>query len=288
MSSLKPEIVLSLVRAFTTNPQGGNPAGVVQLAAALAADVATVQVSAINTSQLQQLAAESAQPVTAFVWPVVGGYQIRWFTPSMEINLCGHGTLAAAAVLFSQEAHRSRLQFYSVYGDMTVERTDTGFCLQLPCFPLQPIAVSDLPRSVTQGLTIAAAIGRDLVLELASAAAVRAYQPDFAAMRQLNWHAVLVTALSETETVDAEPCYVLRYFAPAIGIDEDPATGSAHCSLLPYWQKKRPQPESRWRAQQYSEAGGDFVLQQQGSVLRLTSHAVLLGQRQLGWPLTDN
>jgi predicted PhzF superfamily epimerase YddE/YHI9 len=288
MVSSQRQIVLSLVRAFTSHPQGGNPAGVVQLATAVADEGATAEIGAIQTSQLQQLAAQSAQPVTAFVWPVVGGYQIRWFTPSMEINLCGHGTLAAAAVLFSQQAQRSRLQFYSAYGEMTVERSDTGLCLQLPCFALQSIAVSDLPHKVTQGLTIAAAFGRDLILELANADAVRAYQPDFTAMRQLSWHAVLVTALSETAAVEGTPCYVLRYFAPSIGIDEDPATGSAHCSLLPYWQAKKPQPEQRWRAQQYSNAGGDFVLQQQGSVLRLTSQAVLLGQRQLDWPLTNS
>lgn len=264
---------LALVRAFSATPAGGNPAGVLQLTAGLCSD--------LSTAQLQQLAAQSAQPVTAFVWAVAGGYAIRWFTPAQEINLCGHGTLAAAAVLFAQQPACSTLQFFSAYGEIAVTRTRGGYCLQLPCFALQPIAVTELPPSVSQGLTIAAAVGRDLILELNSAAAVRAYQPDFQAMRQLPWHAVLVTALAETAATAEPPCYLLRYFAPAIGIDEDPATGSAHCSLLPYWQAKMPQPDQRWQARQCSSAGGEFELQRLGAVLQLTSQAVICGERLL-------
>lgn len=273
MKAVTTELHLTLVRAFSAHPAGGNPAGVVLLNAELSSDLSSVQ--------LQQLAAQSAQPVTAFVKAAAGGYTIRWFTPTQEINLCGHGTLAAAAVLFAQQPTCSTLQFFSTYGDIAVTRTERGYCLQLPCFALPPIAVTALPLSVTQGRTIAAAVGRDLVLELNSAAAVRAYQPDFQAMRQLPWHAVLVTALAETAATAEPACYLFRYFAPGIGIDEDPATGSAHCSLLPYWQAKLPQPEQRWQAIQCSSAGGEFEVQQLGSVLQLTSQAVVYGQRVL-------
>ncbi len=267
------ELPLTLVRAFSADPTGGNPAGVVQLSTGLS--------SKLSTAQLQQLAAQSAQPVTAFVWAVAGGYQIRWFTTAQEINLCGHGTLAAAAVLFAQQPACATLQFFSAYGDLAVTSTSGGYCLQLPCFALQAITVAELPPSVSQGLTLAAAVGRDLVLELHSAAAVWAYQPDFPAIRQLPWHAVLVTALAETATTAEPPCYLLRYFAPGIGIDEDPATGSAHCSLLPYWQAKMPQPDQRWQAIQCSSSGGEFELQGQGAVLQLTSQAVICGERLL-------
>lgn len=277
MATQTIELPLALVRAFSAIPTGGNPAGVVQLTAGLGCQ--------LSTAQLQQLAAQSAQPVTAFVWAVAGGYQIRWFTTAQEINLCGHGTLAAAAVLFAQQPAGATLQFFSAYGDIAVTSTSGGYCLQLPCFALQPMPVAELPPSVSQGLTIAAAVGRDLVLELHSAAAVRAYQPDFQAMRQLPWHAVLVTALAETATTAEPPCYLLRYFAPAIGIDEDPATGSAHCSLLPYWQAKLPQPDQRWQAMQCSSSGGEFVLQGLDSGLQLTSQAVITGQRLLSLPI---
>lgn len=273
MKAVTAELRLTLVRAFSAHPTGGNPAGVVLLNAGLSSD--------LSSAQLQQLAAQSAQPVTAFVRAVAGGYAIRWFTQAREINLCGHGTLAAAAVLFAQQPACTTLQFFSAYGDIAVTRTRGGYCLQLPSFALQPIAVTELPPSVTQGLTIAAAVGRDLVLELSSAAAVRAYQPDFEAMRQLPWHAVLVTARSDTVPTTEPAGYLLRYFAPGIGIDEDPATGSAHCSLLPYWQAKMPQPDQRWQATQCSSAGGEFALQGLGSVLQLTSQALICGERLL-------
>lgn len=255
-------IKLQRVRAFTNKPQGGNPAGVICFA------------QLPSPVQLQQLALQSAQPVTAMLAPADGGYQIRWFTPQQEINLCGHGTLAAAAVLFSYHPAITQLQFFSRYGDISVRKDATGFSLCLPLFALQPEVVTTLPQTITQQLTVAAASGRDLILELASPQQVLDYQPDFSAIRQLPWHALLVTAFDNTATT---PCYWLRYFAPSIGIDEDPATGSAHCSLLPYWQAKYPELQEQWQARQCSAQGGEFQLRRVGNQLELTSQAVILG-----------
>ena len=261
MSVPASKIQLQLVRAFTTNPKGGNPAGVICFT------------QFPSQAQLQQFAQQAKQPVTAMIAPTEGGYQIRWFTPQQEINLCGHGTLAAAAVLFCADPSLTQLQFFSQHGDISVRKNAAGYSLCLPLFVLSAVVVDELPVAITQGQTVAAASGRDLILQLASKQQVFDYQPDFTAIRQLPWHALLVTAFDDTA---ANPCYVLRYFAPSIGIDEDPATGSAHCSLLPYWQAKYPTLPEQWQAQQCSAEGGEFMVRRMGDQLELTSQAVLV------------
>jgi len=260
------KVQLQLVRAFTDQPQGGNPAGVICFT------------QFPSQAQLQQLAQQAKQPVTSMIAPTEGGYQIRWFTPQQEINLCGHGTLAAAAVLFCADPSLALLQFFSQHGDISVHKAGVGYSLCLPLFKLKAVAVDELPTAITQGQTVAAAGGRDLILELASKQQVIDYQPDFSAIRQLPWHALLVTAVDDTAT---NPCYVLRYFAPSIGIDEDPATGSAHCSLLPYWQAKYPDLQGKWQALQCSAEGGEFMVRRVGDQLELTSQAVLVSAKWL-------
>jgi predicted PhzF superfamily epimerase YddE/YHI9 len=261
-----PVLLLHKVRAFTDQPQGGNPAGVICFA------------QFPPESKLQQLAQQAKQPVTAMLAPVEGGYQIRWFTPQQEINLCGHGTLAGAAVLFAQTPEMSQVAFFSGYGDIQVRKNAEGFSLCLPLFTLTPVVPDALPAAISQGKTVAAASGRDLILELASKQQVIDYQPDFNAIRQLPWHALLLTAVDDTA---ATPGYVLRYFAPSIGIDEDPATGSAHCSLLPYWQAKYPEWPGLWQAKQCSVQGGEFKVCRIGDQLELTSQAVVVATEWL-------
>lgn len=258
-------IQLHLVRAFTDLPKAGNPAGVICFEQFL------------PDHQLQQLALQANQPVTAMVAPTNNGYLIRWFTAQQEINLCGHGTLAAAAVLFAKSPAMSQVAFFSRYGTLQVCKNVAGFSLCLPLFELSELAIAELPAAITQGQTVAAACSRDLILELASMQQVIDYKPDFNAIRQLPWHALLLTAFDDA----ASPGYVLRYFAPSIGIDEDPATGSAHCSLLPYWQMKYPDLVGTWQARQCSEQGGDFKLRRVGEQLELTSQAVLISEEWL-------
>lgn len=265
-TAVRGKLQLQLVKAFTAKPQGGNPAGVIHFAKFPSQD------------RLQQLAEQAKQPVTAMLAPTTSGYQIRWFTPQQEINLCGHGTLAAAAVLFAADPAISQLQFFSPHGDIRVHKDTAGYSLCLPLFALSSVVVDELPAAITQGQTVASASGRDLILELTSKQQVLDYQPNFAAIRQLPWHALLVTAFDDTATF---PCYWLRYFAPSIGIDEDPATGSAHCSLLPYWQAQYPKFTGLWQARQCSAQGGEFQLRRVGDQLELTSQAVLVATLEL-------
>lgn len=234
---------VQLVHAFSSATCAGNPAAVVLFDKFPA------------TELLQQLAAATLQPVTVMVCPAQNGYHIRWFSCSTEINLCGHGTLAAAAVLFNQQKNTSQsneLAFYSPFGNITVAKQQQHFCLTLHTFALQAQDLQGYAVAISQS-AIRAASSRDLILEFATAAEVAAYQPDFAAMGLLSWHAVILTAASP------EGGYVFRYFAPKIGINEDPATGSAHCSLMPYWASRLGYGPIK--ALQLSATGGEFVLQ---------------------------
>ncbi len=237
------QFAVELVFAFSSATCAGNPAAVVLFE------------TFAPTELLQQLATATGQPVTVMLCPAHNGYQIRWFSSSTEINLCGHGTLAAAAVLFNQQKNSlqsNELAFYSPFGNITVAKQQQHFCLTLHAFALQALALESLAAGIIQG-AIRAASSRDLILEFASAAEVAAYQPDFAAICLLPWHAVIVTAAS------AQGGYVFRYFAPKIGINEDPATGSVHCSLMPYWASRLG--HGPIQARQLSATGGEFVLQ---------------------------
>lgn len=237
------QFAVALVHAFSSATCAGNPAAVVLFD------------TFAPTTLLQQLAAATGQPVTVMLCPAHNGYHIRWFSSSTEINLCGHGTLAAAAVLFNQQKNSNQgneLAFYSPFGNITVAKQQQHFCLTLHTFALQAQALESLAAGIIQG-AIRAASSRDLILEFATAAEVTAYQPDFAAMSLLPWHAVIVTAAS------AQGGYVFRYFAPKIGINEDPATGSAHCSLMPYWASRLGRGPIQ--ARQLSATGGEFLLQ---------------------------
>lgn len=252
-----------VVHAFSSRSCSGNPAAVMLFETFPA------------VSLLQQLAAATQQPVTVMLCQVEAGYQIRWFSQNCEINLCGHGTLAAAAVLFELR-HRAgerctKLQFFSPFGNISVSREGGLYCLQLNAFELQQLELHALPQQLVGG-AVAAASSRDLLLEFASVAEVQAYQPDNDVIAALPWHALILTA------ADAEGGYVLRYLAPKIGIPEDAATGSAHCSLFPYWQGRLG--AGPVRARQLSASGGEFVLQW---LARPGGHAIqIAAQARLG------
>lgn len=262
---------VQLVHAFSSRTCAGNPAAVV------------VFDEFPPTELLQQLAAATLQPVTVMLCQQQSGYHIRWFSSSAEINLCGHGTLAAAAVLFNEPNNTNQsneLAFYSPFGNITVAKQDNHFCLTLSAFALQAQALDTLAATITQG-AMRAASSRDLVLEFATSAEVAAYQPDFAVICLLSWHAVIVTAASP------QGDYVFRYFAPKIGINEDPATGSAHCSLMPYWASRLG--HGPIRACQLSATGGEFVVQllpqSAGDLVQIAAMARLSGVSELLLPL---
>lgn len=234
------------IDAFTDKAFGGNPAAVMPLTEWL------------SDKMLQAIAAENNLSETAFLVPDEGedaDYELRWFTPTVEIPLCGHATLASAHMLLSSAQWRSDMRFRTrKAGILTVRRDeDELYHLSLPSFRATP---KELPQ-------IAAALGAEPVetlwhdngyalIVLPTASAVRALTPDFAALRALGRIQVIVTARGEGDPSKAD--VVSRVFVAGDGIDEDPVTGSAHCVLTPYWTARFGRDS--FTAYQASKRGG--------------------------------
>jgi PhzF family phenazine biosynthesis protein len=247
------------VDAFTRTRFAGNPAAVCPLARWLPA------------AAMQQVAFENNLAETAFFVPEGDDFELRWFTPEVEVDLCGHATLASAFVLCELlQPDRRAVRFHSQSGPLTVTRDGDAFTLDLPSRP--PTACDPPPG-------LAAALGaaprevlraRDLLVVFADAAEVRALRPDLAALAALpDSFAVCVTAPGDEPGVD----FVSRFFAPAQGIPEDPVTGSAHCTLTPYWAARLGKPALA--ARQVSRRGGELRCALRGDRVALTGHAVL-------------
>jgi PhzF family phenazine biosynthesis protein len=249
------EAPLYFFKVFTQHAQLGNPA-----ACALLTEWP-------ESTLLQHIASEAQQVVTAFVVPSTEDpyrYQIRWFSCQQEINLCGHGTLAAAALL-RQVKGEGCYSFVSPYGEPEVTVRADALVMQLPQWHANPV---QWPAALASAQIIEAFQTRDLVLVLADEDAVRKFQPDVEQIRRLPQHALIVTAFCPPDT------YVLRYFAPAIGIEEDIATGSAQCSLAPYWQAKTGL--SSFNVLQLSATAANFAVAFHSNQLYLKTQAVAL------------
>jgi len=213
-----------VVDAFTDRPFAGNPAAVCLLPAPA------------DEAWMRDVAREMNLAETAFLHRTGDGFALRWFTPAVEVDLCGHATLASAHVLF-EEGHLApgdTARFQTRSGTLTAVRRATGIELD---FPRAAAAAAPTPADLLPGLGISEArwVGRnqfDYFVELGSEAAVRALAPNFHALRTLGVRGVIVTSLADP----GRPYdFVSRFFAPGAGIDEDPVTGSAHCALAPYW-----------------------------------------------------
>jgi PhzF family phenazine biosynthesis protein len=216
---------ITTVDAFADRPFTGNPAGVCILS------------EPAPESWMQSVAAEMNLSETAFLVPQADGYQLRWFAPAVEIALCGHATLASAHVLWEtgQLPRDATARFHTKSGLLTAVRA--GELIELD-FPAQPPAKSDPPAELLSALGVTAEfVGRskfDYFVVLASAQAVRDVKPDFAKIATLPVRGIIVTAKSDEPKFD----FVSRFFCPAVGVNEDPATGSAHCCLAPYWTER--------------------------------------------------
>ncbi len=259
------------VDAFTQRLFGGNPAAVCPLARWL------------PDSQLQRIAAENNLSETAFFvardaqsasHPV---YELRWFTPAVEVDLCGHATLASASVIFTKLSPQAdAITFHSQSGPLVVTRDGEGYSLDFPAAPPQPwddqgrvAAALGLAPEGVQRATKAMAV-------LADEAAVRAVVPNMEKIAALETDGLIVTAPGDT--VD----FVSRYFAPGSGIPEDPVTGSAHCTTVPYWAARLG--KTHLIAQQVSSRGGDLICDLQGARVRLWGQTVLYLEGQLLLP----
>jgi len=209
------------VDAFATEPFRGNPAA-----------VCLIEGSRSDT-WLQSVAAEMNLAETAFVEQRHGDFGLRWFTPTVEVDLCGHATLASAHVLWELGEQQSPLGFATRSGRLTAERVEGGIRLN---FPSDPVSAVDTPPGLAAAVgaqPVAFGRGRNFYLaELDDAATVRSLAPDIEAVK------ALMGALIVTAPGDGESDFVSRFFAPAFGIDEDPVTGAAHCCLAPYWQAR--------------------------------------------------
>lgn len=252
------------VNAFTRTPQGGNPAGVCPLEAWP------------DTSVMQNLAASMTLAEIAFFVPQGDAFGLRWFTPQVELDLCGHATLASAHVLFRHLGYaRPEVRFQTRSGELRVWNDGVALAMDLPARPaVQSVSPSGLdealgaiPSQVWQA--------RDLLCVFHSAQQVRQLRPRFDAIAALDVHAVIATAPGE----DCD--FVSRFFAPSVGVDEDPVTGSAHCTLVPYWAERLG--KKRFDARQLSARGGELDCELVGDrvILRGQSVTVLEGQAVL-------
>ena len=243
------------IDAFAARPFAGNPAAVIPLAAWLPDEL------------MQAIAAENALSETAFFAPEGTEHRIRWFTPACEVDLCGHATLASAFVLFTElEPRRTSVTFQSRSGPLSVAREGDLLVLDFPS--RRPARVEPLP-----GLAEALGVvplelwrARDLVAVLASEAAVRALSPEMTALGRLEEFAVVVTAPGQ----DAD--FVSRFFAPRKGVPEDPVTGSAHSTLVPFWAERLG--KAKLRALQVSPRGGELFCEAKGERVAIAGRAV--------------
>ena len=216
---------------------------------------------------MQNIAAENNLPETAFLIERKGYFDLRWMSPTMEIDLCGHATLASAHVLFHHLGQKGdAIRFQSKSGELRVDKIDNRLVLD---FPAQSLAESEAPPELAESLQAKPKLalkGRDYFAVFEHERDVRGIQPDFTRIAGLDAQGVVATAPGS----DCD--FVSRYFAPAAGIPEDPVTGSTHCVLIPYWSKELGKRELR--ARQLSKRGGELFCEDRGDRVGIGGSAV--------------
>lgn len=260
-----PSIKCWQVDAFANRPFTGNPAAICWLEKAAA------------PAWMQALAAEMNLSETAFVRRLENAYELRWFTPTVEVDLCGHATLAAAHALWSAGiAPPEPLRFQTRSGLLACTRAGDFIELDFPATPASPIAA---PELLIEALGVEPAlVGKSKFYTLVvvdSPEVVRTLRPDFRKLGELPTLGVIVTAPSD----DAKFDFISRFFAPALGVDEDSVCGSAHCCLAPYWGKRLG--KTSLMAYQASARGGVLRLRLNGDRVVLGGQAVTVWQGEL-------
>lgn len=248
------------VDAFSAVPFKGNPAAV------------CLPDTALSDELMQAIAAENNLAETAFVVPVEECFSLRWFTPEVEVPLCGHATLASAHVLWQEGllAPDQAASFHTASGLLTVTKQGDWLELNFPAFPNDEI---ELPEEIFEALGLTKKPKRAVwtqekyLLEVASEEELAQLDPDFGVLE--HFPAVMVTARA---TADSGYDFVSRFFAPSLGVDEDPVTGSAHCSLAVYWAEKLGKNDLR--AYQASVRGGELRITVEGKRVKLRGQAI--------------
>lgn len=250
------------VNAFTSQPFGGNPAGVCLLQDWLPDD------------QLQRIAAENQLSETAFLVRRDGFFALRWMTPAAEVDLCGHATLASAFVLFSELNHKERrVDFQTKSGLLSASLRDDLIELDFPSRPPAPSGVSDNVIRALGATPLEVLKSRDYVAVFGSEVDVASLKPDMNLVSALDCLGLIVTARGDVAD------FVSRFFAPQVGVPEDPVTGSAHCSLIPFWAERLGKKELF--ARQISKRGGELYCRHLGERVGIGGKAVIYCRGEL-------
>src|SRR5579872_2173128 len=254
------------IDAFASRPFEGNPAAICPLE------------SWLPDATLQAIAGEHNLSETAYYVPRGGHYELRWFTPAVEVDLCGHATVASAHVIFDvrRETEANRITFKSMSGELGVDKTGengtTRYALDFPARPPEPCTGAGV-AGLSQALgatpqTVLAA--RDYLCVFSSEDEILALTPDMAKIAALDRFAVIVTAPGK----DCD--FVSRFFAPAKGVNEDPVTGSSHCTLIPYWAGRLG--KTQLLARQRSRRGGELWCRHRGDRVSIAGRAVMYSE----------
>jgi PhzF family phenazine biosynthesis protein len=252
---------LFCVDAFTDAPFSGNPAAVCLLT------------EPAKPAWMQQLASELGLSETAFLLPTSSGYDLRWFTPKAEVDLCGHATLASAHVIWETGIadQEEELRFNTLSGVLGASRQKTWITLDFPAEPPQPVSEPE-GLGTALGISVVECYANrlDSVVVLADEHTVRHLKPDFEALARVEARGVIITSESESRDVD----FVSRFFAPTVGIPEDPVTGSAHCALGPFWAERLK--KDTLTGYQASSRGGVVKVRVQGDRVALAGQATTI------------
>lgn len=244
--------------AFTESIFKGNPAAVVPLE------------SWLDSLIMQQIAAENNLSETAFFTKNKdGSFEIRWFTPEVEVDLCGHATLAAAHVLTSHLGYsKAKIVFHSKSGMLTVEKKEDIYWLNFPSRSPKPVPVPKLLPEALGTIPVYTGVHTDLLVMVNDDETVLKMNPDMAVLKALDVRGVIITAQSSRPSLD----FVSRFFAPRVGVSEDPVTGSAHTVLIPFWSKRLG--KDILTARQVSKRGGYVHCVDKGSRVEIGGKAV--------------
>ncbi|MDR0771415.1 MAG: PhzF family phenazine biosynthesis protein [Burkholderiales bacterium] len=250
-----------VIDVFTDTLFGGNPAGVCLLDAWLPDDV------------LQNIAAENNLSETAFLVKRENDYDLRWFTPTVEIDLCGHATVASAFVLF-EDSEAAEIKFKTMSGMMAVTKENGLLSLDFPSRPVSPCPMYPTFEKALGVKPIAAYKAADFLVLLDSVQTLQNIRPDFSILKQIKADAGIADDnFGVIVTAKGHDCdFVSRFFAPNLGIDEDPVTGRAHCSLIPFWKEKLG--KRVMVAQQLSKRGGKLFCEDRGERVKIGGNAV--------------
>lgn len=250
------EIPIYQVDAFTSSIFSGNPAAICPLKEWL------------PDEKLQAIATENNLSETAYFVRNGDGYNLRWFTPGCEVDLCGHATLASAYVLFNELGEQGDLlRFHTLSGELLVKRQGNLLALDFPARPPAPVEPNDLLIAALGGKPQEVLAARDYLVRYATEEEVRGLTPNMEKLAQVDRFAAIVTAPGN----DCD--FVSRFFAPAKGVPEDPVTGSSHCTLIPYWAAKLG--KTTLHARQVGRRGGELFCKLNGDRVEIAGHGAL-------------